>query len=99
MPKRKAPEQGPGSGNVFADLGLPDADEHLVNAGLVIRIGRIIRGRGLTQAAAAKSFRHAVGPIPRLLGRTTASLSVALGRDVEIVVKPGKRAAAQLCIA
>ena len=54
MPKRKALEQEPSTGNVFADLGLADADEHLVKAGLVIRIGRIIRQRSLTQVAAAK---------------------------------------------
>ena len=42
------------SGNVFADLGLPDAEEHLVKAGLVARIGQTVRQRGLTQAAAAE---------------------------------------------
>ena len=34
-----------GSGNVFADLGLPDADAHLLKAELVTRIDRIIRQR------------------------------------------------------
>ena len=32
-----------GSGNVFADLGRPDAEAHLLKAGLVIRIDEIIR--------------------------------------------------------
>ena len=41
-----------GSGNVFADLGLPGADAHLVKADLVVRIDAIVRERGLTQAAA-----------------------------------------------
>jgi predicted XRE-type DNA-binding protein len=43
-----------GSGNVFADLGLPDAGEHLIKAGLVVQIDRTIRRRHLTQAAAAQ---------------------------------------------
>jgi predicted XRE-type DNA-binding protein len=42
------------SGNVFADLGLPNADEHLIKAGLVVKIDVTIRERALSQAAAAK---------------------------------------------
>jgi hypothetical protein len=38
MPKREALEQYPSTGNVFADLGLADAGEHLIKAGLVVRI-------------------------------------------------------------
>jgi hypothetical protein len=41
------------SGNVFADAGLPDADTHLVKAGLVSRSDEIIRERGLSQREAA----------------------------------------------
>ena len=37
-----------GSGNVFADLGLPDADAHLLKAQLVSGIDAIIRRRKLT---------------------------------------------------
>ena len=37
-----------GSGNVYADLGYPDADEMLVKAQLVSKIAEIIRQRGLT---------------------------------------------------
>lgn len=32
----------PGSGNVFADLGFPDAEEHLARAKLVLAISRTI---------------------------------------------------------
>ena len=38
-----------GSGNVFADLGRPDAEAHLLKAELVTRIDKIVRQRG-TQA-------------------------------------------------
>jgi|GEM_PF-6465903 len=41
-----------GSDNVFADIGLRNADEHLIKARLVI--GTILEERGLTQTAAAK---------------------------------------------
>jgi len=42
------------TGNVFADIGLPDADEQLVKADLAISIMREIRERGWTQSEAAK---------------------------------------------
>ncbi|MEP7353055.1 MAG: XRE family transcriptional regulator [Acidobacteriota bacterium] len=54
MPKSKLLDKQISSGNVFADLGLPDADEHLIKAGLVSKIDRIIRKLQLTQIAAAK---------------------------------------------
>ena len=43
-----------GSGNVFADLGLPNADKLLIKSGLVIEITRAIRQLGITQEEAAK---------------------------------------------
>jgi predicted XRE-type DNA-binding protein len=42
------------SGNVFADLGLPDADDLLAKANLALHIRRTIEARKLTQAQAAK---------------------------------------------
>jgi hypothetical protein len=54
MPKREALKQKSSTGNVFADLGLADAGEHLIKAGLVVRIDRTIRRRNLTQATAAR---------------------------------------------
>ena len=41
------------SGNVFRDLGLPDADELDIKAKLAIKIGQIIAQRGLSQIKAA----------------------------------------------
>ena len=43
-----------GSGNVFADLGLADADKLKIKTGLVIEIRKAMRSRGLTQQDAAK---------------------------------------------
>jgi predicted XRE-type DNA-binding protein len=42
------------SGNVFADLGFPHADQELTKARLIFEIYRIIKARGLTQARAAQ---------------------------------------------
>ncbi len=87
------------SGNVFADLGLPDADERLVKATLALEIGRIIKARKLTQQAAAKlmgidqpKVSHVL--TGRLAGYSTERLMgflTALGRDVEIVVRTPPR--------
>jgi predicted XRE-type DNA-binding protein len=42
------------SGNVFADLGLPNPEEHLVKATIALAIARTIRERGLTQEQAGE---------------------------------------------
>ena len=43
----------PSSGNVFADLGLPDADDLMAKANLALHIKRTIEARNLTQLQAA----------------------------------------------
>ena len=53
MAVSKDPTVTEGSGNVFADLGFSDAEELLAKAGLVSAISDIIKGRHLTQKAAA----------------------------------------------
>ena len=107
MLKRKALEQESSSGNVFADLGLADADEHLIKAGLVVKIDRTIRQRRLTQAAAAQLIGIDQPKVSAMLAGQFRGYSVerlmrflvALGHDVEIVVKPRKRGAAELRVA
>ncbi len=42
------------SGNVFADLGIADAEEHRLKAGLVRKLAQVIASRGLTQIEAGK---------------------------------------------
>ena len=95
-----------GSGNVFADLGLPDADAHLLKAQLVSGIDAIIRRRKLTQAKAAELLGLSQPDISRLLRGHFRDISLerllrllmALDRDVEIVIKrkPRSRARSQL---
>ena len=85
------------SGNVFADLGLPDPDLLLAKADLAITITNIIRERGLTQKAAARELgvhQARVSAITRghlddfSLERLMAFVR-RLGQDVEITVAPG----------
>ena len=84
-----------GSGNVFADLGLPDADAHLIKAELVTRIDKIIRERGLKQVEAAKLLGLSQPDVSRLLRGSFREYSMerllrlltALGRDVNIVIR------------
>lgn len=84
-----------GSGNVFADLGLPNPEERLAKARLAILIDATIQERGLTQRAAGKLMgidQPKVSHIlrGRLSGYSTQRLIEflnALGRDVDIVVR------------
>src|ERR1035437_9170790 len=83
-----------GSGNVFADLGLPDAEELLVKAAVVSRLSDLIVGRGMTQAQVATLLGVDQPKISALLrGRLRGfslerllSFLIALDQDVEIVV-------------
>lgn len=45
-----------GSGNVYADLGYPDAEEMLIKAGLVHQIQQTIDSQRLTQQQAAEQI-------------------------------------------
>jgi len=85
-----------GSGNVFADLGFAEAETELARAELAHRIATIIEDRALTQAAAAALMginQPMVSALVRghledfSLERLAAYL-IALGHDVEIVVRP-----------
>jgi len=107
MQKRKTLEQEPSSVNVFADLGLVEADEHLIKAGLVVKIDRTIRQRRLTQAAAAELMGIDQPKVSAMLAGQFRGYSVerlmrflvAMGHDVEIVVKARKRGTAELRVA
>ena len=96
------------SGNVFDDLGLPEAETHLLKAELVSRIDEIIRRRRLTQKRAAEILGISQPDVSRLLKGNFRDYSVerlfrllqALGRDVEIVIrKPRSKRPGRLRIA
>jgi len=103
MTKRKT---AVGSRNVFKDLGLPNAAEHLVKAQLVYKIDTIMRDRGLKQIEAGKLFGIPQPDVSKMLKGEFRQFSVerllrflvALNQDVEIVITPhrGQRAQAAL---
>ena len=103
MPNR---EFTPSSGNVFADLNLPQADDLLVKAELAAKIIAEIQRRRLTQSQAALLLGI---DQPKVSGLKQGKLSgfsierlmrflLVLGRDIEITVKarPKSRTAAKL---
>lgn len=85
-----------GSGNVYADLGYPDAEEMFVKARLAARIGALIKSRGWTQHEAAEVIGMPQSKLSRLLNGQFRGVSQAkmmecltrLGQRVQIVVSP-----------
>ena len=86
------------SGNIFADLGMPNSDEMLMKAELVRQITEILSQRKLNQVQAAEVLgidQPKVSALMRgkLTGFSTERLFRflnALGCDVKIVVKKQK---------
>ncbi len=81
-------------GNVFADLGVPDADEMLVKAKLASKIGEILMARGWSQMEAAEVLGLPQPKLSNMLRGHFRGISEAkmidcltrLGRDVRIVI-------------
>lgn len=88
-----------GSGNVFADLGLPNPKQELVKAQLTLQIYKIVKARGLTQAQAGDVLGIKQPHVSALMRNRAGNFSVgrlmefltALGQDVEITVKPTRK--------
>jgi predicted XRE-type DNA-binding protein len=84
------------SGNVFKDIGIPNAEEHLIKAQLVFKIDSIMKDRGLKQVEAADLFGIRQPDISKMLRGEFRQFSVErllrflveLDQDVEIVIKP-----------
>ena len=85
-----------GSGNVFADLGLEDADELLVHAELVHLVHSELRRRRLNSGAAAGLLGIATDEAEQIISGRFVNLPTErllhfltmLDQDVEIVVRP-----------
>ena len=94
--KTRAMEVEKGGGNVFADLGLPNAEDRLAKAELARKINEIISRRGLNQIDAAELLGIDQPRISALARGRLAGFSLErlvrflniLGRDVRILVKP-----------
>jgi predicted XRE-type DNA-binding protein len=84
------------SGNVFADLGLPEPEERLAKADLAIAITREVRRLDLTQQQAADLLGVAQPDVSNLMRGRLSGYSIerltrllnALGHDVEIRIYP-----------
>ena len=85
-----------GSGTVFADLGLRDAEKLKIKSGLVIEITRAIRKLGLTQEEAGRRMGIPQPKVSAMLRGDFSNLSERklmdclnrLGYDIEIKVRP-----------
>ena len=106
MPNR---ESTPSSGNVFADLNLPRADDLLAKAELTSKIIAEIQRRRLTQSQAAMILGIDQPKVSALKQGKLSGFSIErlmrflllLGRDIEIQVKARakSRASARLRVA
>src|SRR5918996_3951459 len=92
---KRLPEHTVGSGNVFADAKLPDAETHFVKAQLVSRLDDIIHERGLSQKEAARFLGIAQPDLSNVLRGKFRGYSVerllrfltAFGCEVDIVIR------------
>ena len=98
MTKRKI-EAHESSGNVFADLGLPDSEERMLKAGIVVELRRLIKERELTQVKAAKLVGISQPDLSHLLrgdfddysAERLMKMLTVFEQDIEIIMKPHRK--------
>jgi predicted XRE-type DNA-binding protein len=84
-----------GSGNVFEDLGLPEAGERTTKVSLAVEINRALKNKGLDQTSAAKLLGVNQPKVSALSNYRLEGFSVerlisfltALGHDVQISIR------------
>lgn len=97
--KKKPPAHSRGTGNIFVDLGPPNAEEHHLKAALVVQLKRLMAEREITQIEAAKLIDAKQPDLSKLLRGHFKLVSVeklmrmltAFDQDVEITVKPHRK--------
>lgn len=97
--KKNLPAHTEGSGNIFADLGLPNAEGHQLKAALVVQLKRLMTEREMTQTEAAKLVRMKQPDLSKVLRGQFKLVSVeklmrmltAFDHDVEIILKPHRK--------
>src|SRR5260370_17039194 len=93
--RKNKPKVVPSSGNVFADLGVPNAEEKQTKVRLAVAINQIIQGRKLSQTAAARRLKVNQPKVSALSNYQLDGFSVerlmnfvtALDLDVDIVIR------------
>ena len=97
--KKNLPAHTKGSGNIFADLGLPNAEEHQLKATLVVQLKRLMSERDMTQVETAEIVGMKQPDLSKLLRGQFKLVSVeklmrmltAFDQDVEITLKPHRK--------
>ena len=97
----------PSVGNVFADLGLPEAEKLKIKSGLVIENTRAVRRLALTQEEAGRRMGIPQAKVSGLMRGDFANLSERklmdclnrLGYDIQINVRPSTAQVGQLSLA
>ena len=97
--KKSLPAHTKGSGNIFADLGLPDAEEHQLKAALVVQLKRLMSERDMTQMETAEIVGMKQPDLSKLLRGQFKLASVdklmrmltVFDQDVEITLKPHRK--------
>ncbi|MBZ5643022.1 MAG: helix-turn-helix domain-containing protein [Acidobacteriia bacterium] len=87
------------SGNVFADLGLPNPEQEMLKARLTLQIHSILKDSGMTQVEIARILGVQQPQVSLLMRNRAGSFSVgrliefltALRQDVEITVRPTRK--------
>ena len=95
-----------GSGNIFADLGLPNPEQELLKAQLTLQIYKIVKARKLTQAQAGVVLGIKQPHVSALMRNRAGNFSVgrlmefltALGQDVRITVTPTRKAKGEMAV-
>jgi len=95
------------SGNVFADLGLANAEKLKIKTGLVVEIRKAMRTLGLTQQAAAKRMGVPQAKVSGMMRGNFTNLSERklmdclnrLGYDIEIKVRPALQTVGHMTLA
>jgi len=96
-----------GSGNVYADLDLPNAEKLKIKSGLAIEIRKAMRKLNLTQQEAAKRMGITQPKVSDMMRGDFSNLSerkmmdclTRLGYDVEISVRLAKTRVGHLVLA
>ena len=95
-----------GSGNVFADLGLPNPEQELLKAQLTLQIYRIVKARKMTQTQAGAVLGIKQPHVSALMRNRAGNFSVGrlmeflnrLGHDVRITVKPTRKGVGEMAV-
>jgi predicted XRE-type DNA-binding protein len=96
-----------GSGNVFADIGIPNPEEALAKAEIARQVNLVLAGRGLSQVKGAailgvpqpRVSDLARGRLQKFSLEKLLDFANRVGIDVEIRMKPSRRPRLKVLVA